>query len=251
MDFRIIIPARYQSSRLPGKPLIDIAGKPMIQHVYEKAKQTSATSIVVATDDQRIATVAKKFGADVCMTRVDHLTGSDRLSEVVTLLNYGPQDIIVNVQGDEPMIPPELIKQVANNLTIHESASMATLCEAIHDLDKLQNPNIVKVVMDIKGFALYFSRSVIPWVKEIDLHSPYQTYYRHIGLYAYRASFLQRYNNMTACPIELSESLEQLRMLWYGEKIHVEVACKKPEQDVNTEEDLIKVRNLIEAFDKA
>jgi 3-deoxy-manno-octulosonate cytidylyltransferase (CMP-KDO synthetase) len=250
MSFRIVIPTRYHSSRLPGKPLVDIAGKSMLQHVYEKAQQTTAKSIVIATDDERIVTLAKSFDADVCMTRIDHLTGSDRLAEVVTELNYPTDEIIVNVQGDEPLIPPEIIEQVAINLQANEAASVATLCEAIHDIETLQNPNKVKVVLDIQGYALYFSRNTIPWSKEIDFHLPLQNYYRHIGLYAYRVGFIQRFVNWVPSPLELSESLEQLRVLWYGEKIHVDIACKNPQQDVNTEDDLITVRQLLANDDK-
>ncbi len=243
-SFRIIIPARYQSSRLPGKVLMDIAGKPMLQHVYEKALKSGAKSVVIATDDARIEKAAKSFGADICMTKASHPSGTDRLAETIDLLGYDANEIIVNVQGDEPLLPVKLIQQVANNLAVREEASVATLCERIYDLEKLKNPNSVKVVLDANNYALYFSRSVIPWLKNDDIELSRQAYYRHIGLYAYRAEFVLRYVGWGHCPLESTESLEQLRVLWHGGKIHVDMAADKPQQDVNTEEDLFKVREL-------
>lgn len=240
MDFRIVIPARYQSSRLPGKVLLDIAGKSMLQHVYEKACQSGAKSIVIATDDERIKKTAENFGATVCMTQATHPSGTDRIAEAVNLLNYDDDDIVVNVQADEPLLPVSLIQQVANNLAIHTEAGIATLCERMHDEEKIQNPNTVKVVMDAKGFALYFSRSIIPWSPSFS-----GEYYRHIGLYAYRVDFIQRYVNWPHCPLEKVESLEQLRALWHGEKIHVGMAQEPSKQDVNTEDDLQKVREIL------
>lgn len=246
MDFRVIIPARYNSSRLPGKALMDISGKPMLQHVYERAIASGASSVVIATDDQRIAKAAEKFNAPVCMTATEHPTGTDRIAQAIEALDYAPEDIVVNVQGDEPLIPPAIIQQVANNLTLYTQASVATLCERIHNLDQLRNPNIVKVVINVQGYALYFSRSVIPWLKKDEINLPYQLYYRHIGLYAYRVAFLQRYVTWPHCPLEEMEALEQLRVLWNNEKIHVDVAIEKVKQDVNTLEDLEKVRAILQ-----
>ena len=243
MDFRIIIPARYNSSRLPAKALVDIAGKPMVQHVYEKACKSQAKSVVVATDDKRIADVCHKIGAEVCMTSPDHLTGTDRISEVISLNNYDEEDIIVNVQGDQPLVPYENIDQVANNLALNPDAGVATLCEVIRDSEDLHNPSMVKVVFTNKNMALYFSRSLIPWAKNIDLHA--QVYYKHIGLYAYRAGVIQQFVKWEPTVIELSESLEQLRFLSNNQKIHIDIAIKNPPIEVNTEEDLIKIRKWV------
>ena len=242
MNFRIVIPARYASSRLPAKALCEINGKPMVQHVYEQACKSSAQSVVVATEDSRIVKACEKFGAPVCLTSDKHLTGTDRIAEAVKLLNYAPDDVIVNVQGDQPFVPYENIDQVAHNLILHESANIATLCERIHDEEDLHNPAMVKVVMDINGYALYFSRSLIPWVKNINLHK--QIYYKHMGLYAYRAKTIQQFITWHPSPLELSESLEQLRFLYQGEKIHVESAVKSAPLEVNTLEDLEKIRQL-------
>jgi len=243
MDFRIIIPARYNSSRLPAKALVDIAGKPMVQHVYEKARKSKAISVVVATDDERIAAVCHKIGAEVCMTSSNHLTGTDRISEVISLNNYDEDDIIVNVQGDQPLVPYENINQVATNLASNPDAGVATLCEVIRDSEDLHNPSMVKVVFSHTNMALYFSRSLIPWAKNIDLHK--QTYYKHIGLYAYRAGVIQQFVKWEPSIIELSESLEQLRFLSNNQKIHIDIAIKNPPIEVNTEEDLIKIRQWV------
>ncbi|MDX2164279.1 MAG: 3-deoxy-manno-octulosonate cytidylyltransferase [Gammaproteobacteria bacterium] len=245
MDFRVIIPARYNSSRLPAKALVDIAGKPMVQHVYEKAKKSRAKTVVVATDDDRIAGVCKKIGAEFCMTDPNHLTGTDRISEVISLLRYEEDEIIVNVQGDQPLVPFENIDQVANNLALNPEAGVATLCEVIRDSADLHNPSMVKTVFDNKNFALYFSRSLVPYHKSPDLHL--QIYYKHIGLYAYRAGVIQQFVKWDPTPIELSESLEQLRFLSNGQKIHIDVAIKNPPIEVNTEEDLIKIRQWVAA----
>lgn len=242
MTFRIVIPARYASSRLPAKALCDIAGKPMVQHVYERACKSRADSIVIATEDERIVKICEKFGAPVCLTSDTHLTGTDRIAETVELMGYDPNDIIVNVQGDQPFVPYENIDQVAQNLIVHEQANIATLCERIHDEQDLHNPAMPKVVMDINGYALYFSRNLIPWVKTIDLHT--QVYYKHMGLYAYRAETIQQFVTWTPSHLELSESLEQLRFLSQGEKIHVGIAIKNAPLEVNTQEDLIKIRQL-------
>ncbi len=251
MPFSVIIPARYASSRLPGKPLLDIAGKPMIQHVYERALQSEAKEVVIATDDARIQAVAEGFGAKVIMTSPNHPSGTDRLEEVVSQLGYYADDIVVNVQGDEPLIPPRVINQVAHNLAAEPSAGIATLCEDITDEASLYNPNVVKVVMNHAGFAMYFSRAPIPWPRDHHLKGLAGlpegiNYYRHIGIYAYRVKLLKNFVKWVPAPLELAESLEQLRAMWNGEKIHVAVADEQPPAGVDTEEDLRRVRALLE-----
>ncbi|USD66212.1 3-deoxy-manno-octulosonate cytidylyltransferase [Vibrio sp. SCSIO 43136] len=247
MAFTVIIPARYQSTRLPGKPLADIAGKPMIEWVYQQALQAGAQQVIIATDDERVEAVAKGFGASVCMTSADHESGTERLAEVVEKMAIPEDHIVVNVQGDEPLIPPQVISQVANNLA-KSTAPMATLSVEIEDESEVFNPNAVKVVTDENGYALYFSRATIPWdrdnfatqVKKIA--SPLQ---RHIGIYAYRAGFINTYVNWQPSALEKIECLEQLRVLWYGEKIHVAVAEIAPPAGVDTPEDLEVVRAIL------
>jgi 3-deoxy-manno-octulosonate cytidylyltransferase (CMP-KDO synthetase) len=254
MPFSVVIPARYASSRLPGKPLVDIGGKPMIQHVYERALESEAVSVIIATDDQRIADVVKGFGADYVMTASTHSSGTDRLEEVVRSLGYYSDDIVVNVQGDEPLIPSRIINQVAHNLAAEAGASIATLCEKITDVESLFNPNVVKVVFDVKGFAQYFSRAPIPWARDqfatalparLPLNMPENiNYYRHIGIYAYRVKFLRSFVKWEPSPLETIECLEQLRALWNGEKIHVDLADEQPPAGVDTLEDLERVRRI-------
>lgn len=248
MDFKIIIPARYASSRLPGKPLLDIAGKPMIQHVYERAKESLASTVIIATDDQRIQQVASDFGADVCMTRADHTSGTDRLAEVTSQRSFADNDIIINVQGDEPCLPAELINQVANDLQQHSDADIASLYSQIGQEKHVFDPNVVKVVMDGQGYALYFSRAPIPWMRDhFDQQStlpPELPHYRHIGLYGYRASFLMHYAELSPCILEQEESLEQLRALYHGKKIHLSAANVDPGHGIDTEQDLADVREL-------
>ncbi len=247
----IIIPARYASTRLPGKPLADIAGKPLIQRVYECAVKTGAATVVIATDDERIRAAAEKFGARVCMTAPTHRSGTDRLAEVIRKLAIGEEQIVVNLQGDEPQMPPALIRDVAQKLEAHRDAVVATACHAIHDRDTFVNPNVVKVVCDANGYALYFSRAAIPWPREAMAGSSRGFLaYRHIGLYAYRAGFVRRYAAWTACPPEEAEQLEQLRVLWHGERIIVHEARELPEAGVDTPEDLERVRRYFEATDK-
>lgn len=249
--FHVIIPARYASTRLPGKPLQDIGGKPMIRHVWEQANKSDAASVTIATDDQRIAEVCAKFGATVVMTRADHPSGTDRLQEVVSQLGLDPEAHVVNVQGDEPLIPPALINQVAGNLREYPAASIATLAEPLQDIDTLFNPNAVKVVTDHQGFALYFSRAPIPWCRDDFANGQPQqlptlaAFRRHIGLYAYKVSFLHDYVRWPASPIEQAESLEQLRAMWFGCRIHVADACEVPPAGVDTAEDLERVRQLL------
>lgn len=240
----IIIPARYASTRLPGKPLIDVAGKPLIQRVYECAAKTGATEITIATDDERIRVAAERFGARVCMTSVNHRSGTDRLAEVVEKLAIAVEDIVVNLQGDEPLMPADLIREVAGKLTRHQDAMVATACHAIHDRATLTNPHVVKVVRDAKGYALYFSRAAIPWPRDAMAGQEVAAIeaFRHIGLYAYRAGFVRRYASWPPCPPEEAEQLEQLRVLWYGERIVVHEAQAMPEAGVDTPEDLARVK---------
>ena len=251
-SFVVVIPARYASSRLPGKPLQDIAGKPMIQHVWEQACKSSARQVVVATDDARIVAVCEGFGAEVLLTRVDHNSGTDRLAEVAAQLGLPADALLVNVQGDEPLIPPALIDQVAANLAAHPEAGIATLNEPIEDVEALFNPNVVKVSSDVNGLALTFSRAPLPWARDAfasskDTLPAGVTYRRHIGIYAYRAGFLQDFVAWGPCQLEDTECLEQLRALWHGVRIHVADALESPPAGIDTPEDLQRVRQLLGA----
>lgn len=253
MSFYVVIPARYASTRLPAKPLKDIAGKPMIQHVYERACKSAAREVIIATDDERIEVAAKAFGARVCMTLPTHNSGTDRLQEVTRHLQLQDDDIVVNVQGDEPLIPSSVINQVATNLAKAPNASVATLSEPIHSLDDFRNPNIVKVVADIGGRALYFSRAPIPWPRDHFAQANIQNLpqdfpcQRHIGIYAYRVALLNRFVGWPQAPLERIESLEQLRVLWQGENIHVAEACEAVPGGVDTQADLQRVKQLLES----
>lgn len=258
MSFTVVIPARYDSSRLPGKPLADIVGKPMIQHVYERAQESRAGRIVIATDDDRIQSACAIFGAEVVMTSANHVSGTDRLEEVARKLDFEDDHRVVNVQGDEPLIPPGLINQVADNLDLYPDAAIATLCERIHDARQVFNPNVVKVVFDHQGMAHYFSRAPVPWARNVwqDLTSLAGAdaalsgdiaYFRHIGIYGYRASVLRDFVSWAPAPTERAESLEQLRALYNGARIHVDIATEKPPAGVDTEEDLQRVRGWMEA----
>ncbi|ELL7085070.1 3-deoxy-manno-octulosonate cytidylyltransferase [Vibrio fluvialis] len=246
MSFTVVIPARYQSTRLPGKPLADIAGKPMVQWVYEQAMQAGAERVIIATDDARVEQVVLAFGGTVCMTSPDHQSGTERLAEVVKLMGIEDDHIIVNVQGDEPLIPPSIIRQVADNLAASQ-APMATLAVEISHEDEVFNPNAVKVVTDKDGYALYFSRATIPWDRDnfAKDKTVVQPLMRHIGIYAYRAGFINTYIQWPASQLEKIECLEQLRVLWYGEKIHVAVALEAPPAGVDTPEDLDAVRRIV------
>lgn len=252
MKFSVLIPARLASTRLPGKPLLDIGGKPMIQHVYERAVESGAGQVVIATGDARIEEVAAGFGAPVCRTGDEHRSGTERLAEAVRRLGLKPEEIVVNLQGDEPLMPPGLLRQVAQNLAAHNSAQMATLCTRIQEARELFDPHAVKVVTDRFGFALYFSRAVIPWDREAFSVTTEELpeaaeHYRHLGIYAYRAGFLQDYVSWPPCAIENMESLEQLRALWNGARIHVAEAQEIPGPGVDTEADLRRVRELFES----
>ncbi|MFP1762598.1 3-deoxy-manno-octulosonate cytidylyltransferase [Lonsdalea quercina] len=244
MTFTVIIPARFASSRLPGKPLADINGKPMVIHVMERAQESGAERVIVATDHPDVEQVVRQAGGEVCLTRPDHNSGTERLAEVIERYRLPDDEIIVNIQGDEPMIPPVIVRQVAENLA-GSRAGMATLAVPIVGSEDVFNPNAVKVVRDAEGYALYFSRAPIPWDRERFAQSKDNVgdhFLRHIGIYAYRAGFVRRYVSWAPSELEKIELLEQLRVLWYGEKIHVDVARAIPSVGVDTPEDLERVR---------
>ena len=250
MSFTVVIPSRYGSTRLPGKPLLDIGGKPMVQRVWEQAVKSGANQVVVATDDERVLAAAQAFGAEACMTSSDHPSGTDRLQEVAARFGWRDEHIVVNVQGDEPLIPSAVIDQVAANLASNPGAGVATLAEDISALDELVNPNAVKVVTDIDGMALYFSRATIPWPREPFSRGaeemPSQgSWLRHIGIYAYRTAFLHQYVTWQPAPMEQLEQLEQLRALYNGTRIHVDRTAVKVPAGVDTEEDLEAIRALV------
>ncbi|WP_312934035.1 3-deoxy-manno-octulosonate cytidylyltransferase [Pseudomonas sp.] len=251
LDFTVVIPARLRSTRLPGKPLLPIAGKPMVQHVWEQARKSGAARVVIATDDMSIFAACQAFGADVVMTRAEHESGTDRLAEVAAALGLATDAIVVNVQGDEPLIPPVIIDQVATNLAAHPEAGIATLAEAIHEPETVFNANAVKVVSDKNGLALSFSRAPLPWARDLFAQQRDQLpegvpYRRHIGMYAYRVGFLQDFVSWGPCWLEQTEALEQLRALWHGVRIHVADAIEAPAVGVDTLEDLERVRRLLE-----
>lgn len=247
MSFIAIIPARYGSSRLPGKPLADINGKPMVVHVMERALESGAKRVIVATDHPEVVKAVEDAGGEVCLTRVDHQSGTERLAEVIELCQFADDEIIVNVQGDEPLIPPVIIRQVAENLANSE-AGMSTLAVPIETAEEAFNPNAVKVVRNVQGYAMYFSRAAIPWERErfaISKETIGDVFLRHIGIYAYRAGFIRQYVKWEPSELEHIELLEQLRVLWYGEKIHVGVAKAIPSVGVDTPEDLERVRAIL------
>ena len=243
MAFKVVIPARYASTRLPGKPLLDIAGKPMIIRVAEQAIKSGASEVVIATDFEKIMQAAATHHIKAVMTRIDHVSGTDRIAEVAQTLNWADDDIVVNVQGDEPLIDPILINQVAEHLALNLNAVMATACHAIHDEASMMNPNIVKVVMDANSNALYFSRAPIPYPRD-EAHKQTIEAHRHIGIYAYRVGFLKKYATLAPSNLEKIESLEQLRVLQNGYKIGVAVTKYAPVTGVDTQEDLDFVRSV-------
>lgn len=270
MPFVVVIPARYASTRFPGKPLADLAGKPMIVHVAERAARSGAREVVVATDHPDIARAVEAHGHVAVMTRADHATGTDRIAEVVARRRYGANEIIVNVQGDEPLIDPRLIRSVASNLKRHRDAAIATACHSIHAAADFLNPNIVKLVLDESGYALYFSRAPIPYPRDAfarvasgprDAFARVATsrntgatlrrlpaglpVYRHVGIYAYRGAFLRRFKKLAPVPLEQFEALEQLRALAHGFRISVEVMTAPSAPGVDTPQDLSRVRRLI------
>lgn len=242
----VVIPARLASTRLPRKPLLDVAGKPLIRRVYEQAKQVQGARVVVATDTPEIAQAVEAFGGEVCMTAADHTSGTDRIAEAATLLRITDDEIIVNWQGDEPLMPPALVASVAERLASDTKAAIATACHPISDPEEFQNPNAVKVVLDASSHALYFSRAPIPWPRDSAAAEPFATIaHRHIGLYAYRAGFVRRFAALPPCPLERRESLEQLRALWHGYRIAVVVTDSAPVPGVDTPDDLARVRRLV------
>ena len=242
MKFHVIIPARYASTRFPGKPLAEIAGKPMVVHVCERAARSGASAVHVATDDERIADAVRTHGHGVVMTRADHASGTDRLAEAARKLRLKDSQIVVNVQGDEPLIAPKLIAQVARTLDRKRDASVSTACHEIHDAAAAASANVVKVVLDAEGCALYFSRSRVPYPREAGAKC-----YRHAGIYGYRVGFLKKYARLKPAPLEKSEALEQLRVLWHGYRIAVAVSEAEIPPGVDTPEDLEAVRRMLAA----
>ena len=244
--FIVVIPARFASTRLPGKVLLEIAGKPMVRHVHERALESGAERVIVAVDDERVARAVP--GAEACLTSVEHRSGTERIAEIVERLSLDPDTVVVNLQADEPLVPPVLIRQVARNLSTRPETHVATLCEPITSVDAVFDPNVVKVVRDDAGYALYFSRAPIPWHRaEFPRRDAWceGAHFRHLGLYAYRARFVRRYVRRAPVPIEEMESLEQLRVLFSGGRVHVDLAAAAPGPGVDTEADLAAVRALV------
>ena len=252
MSFIVLIPARLASTRLPNKPLADLAGKPMVVRVAERAARSGALRVIVATDDERIRAACRAHGIEVAMTRSDHPSGTDRIAEVAQALALADDAVVVNVQGDEPLIDPDLIAATANLISTQQP--MATAAHAITDCTELFNPNVVKVVLDQRSRALYFSRAVVPWSRDgfaasrTEMPRGY-TPLRHIGLYAYRADFLQKYPTLAESPLEKIEALEQLRVLWHGYPIAVHIAHNAPAAGVDTPEDLARVRRHFDSVE--
>lgn len=246
---KIVIPARLGSTRLPGKPLLDLAGKPMIVHVCERALE-AGSEVFVATDDERICAAVADLPVQAVLTRPDHASGTERIAEVADLMDWDDGEIVVNLQGDEPLMRPELIRKLAAALAAHAEAKVATLAAPIRERAELFDPAAVKVVLDQGGHALYFSRAPIPWYRDgfshpdapLPAHFPYL---RHIGIYAYSAGFLRRYVRWPASPLEAVEALEQLRILWHGERILVLPVARAPAAGVDTEADLRRVEAML------
>lgn len=255
-DFHIIIPARLNSERLPKKVLLDIGGKPMIQHVYERARASGAASVTIATDDESIESVCEQFGATVCMTQSTHRSGTERIAEAAANIGFDEDEIVVCLQADEPLMSPQLIAEAANQLSMHDHVKVATLATPLKASEELLNPNIVKVILNYRNVAIYFSRAPIPWERDqfAKLYSDpasraslklADAYYRHIGLYAYRAAFLETYASWSACALEKLESLEQLRIIWNGYRIHVGLTDVKVPGGVDTPEDYARVKSAV------
>ncbi len=250
MPYSVIIPARFGSTRFPGKPLADLAGKPMIVHVCERAAKSGAQGVYVATDDDRIAEAVRASGFRVLMTRAEHASGTDRLAEAVEQLGLPEQAIVINVQGDEPLIEPALIAEVAATLERDPDASMSTACHPLRDIGDVFNPNVVKVVLDAQGRALYFSRAPIPWARDAYAQERRELpeglpCFRHAGLYGYRAGFLRRYARLEPSPLERFEALEQLRVLWHGHRIAVAISSHEVAPGIDTPQDLENLRHLL------
>jgi 3-deoxy-manno-octulosonate cytidylyltransferase (CMP-KDO synthetase) len=251
VPYSIVIPARFAATRLPGKPLREIAGKSLLQHVYECAQRTQAQQIIIATDDERIRQVATGFGADVCMTSGEHQSGTQRINEVISTRGIAGDEIIVNLQGDEPLMPAACVAQVAELLVANADANMSTLATPITHADEVFDSNVVKVVLNKHRQALYFSRASIPWQrgsyehKRVE-HTEYWSCLRHIGIYGYRAAYIKEYVSLPVSPLEVLESLEQLRVLWHGGTIMVEHAVEIPGPGVDTEQDFVRVSQILE-----
>ena len=243
-EFLVVIPARLGSTRLPRKPLADIGGKPMVIRVAERAQQSHAQSVVVATDSTEIQAACDEHRIECLLTSADHLTGTDRIAEVAQLLKLPADTLVVNVQGDEPLIPPELINQVAQTLADNAACAISTVAVPIVDAAEINNPNVVKVVLNRSNEALYFSRATIPFVRDAEMTGNV-THLRHLGIYAYRADFLQAYARLEPAPPEQAEALEQLRALWNGYRIAVYTASQAPPAGVDTAEDLERVRRIL------
>ena len=251
-DFVVVIPARYASTRLHGKALVDIAGLPMVVHVAQRAQHSGAAEVLIATDDERIMSAAQAHGCQATMTRADHVSGTDRIAEVAARRGWGDEQIVVNVQGDEPCIEPELIRDVAQVLEDRPQAHMSTACYPLRNVTDLFDPNAVKVVLNHAGEAMYFSRATIPWARDAFAADRSRVpeglpIYYHIGIYGYRCGFLRHYPSLRPSAIESFEALEQLRALWNGHRIAVAVTEHAPEAGVNTAEDLERVRRLFAA----
>lgn len=250
MTFTVLIPARMASSRLPDKPLADLAGIPMVVRVAQRARVSSARRVVVATDDARVIAACQSHGVEAIMTRSDHLSGSDRLAEASEILQLSDQDIVVNVQGDEPLISPESIDAVAQLLAKRDDCTMSTLAHALDDVEEFASPHVVKVVLDARDTALYFSRAPIAWWRDGFSHGisklPSTAPLRHVGLYAYRVQFLRLFPQLKPAPLEMLESLEQLRALWHGYRIAVHVSEHAPGPGIDTPEDLARIRRFFE-----
>ncbi|HMM55760.1 MAG TPA: 3-deoxy-manno-octulosonate cytidylyltransferase [Candidatus Desulfobacillus sp.] len=247
MSFRVVIPARFASSRLPGKPLADLGGKPLVVRVAERAALSGADEVLVATDHEEVRAAVERHGFDVLMTRPDHASGTERIAEAAARRGWEDDAVVVNLQGDEPFMPPGLIASVAQALAADGEAVMATACHAIGSIEDFLNPNVVKVVCDAHGHAQYFSRAPIPWPRDAFAAAPGRLpanhpARRHIGLYAYRCAFLQQYAALPASPLEGIEALEQLRVLWHGFGIRVIETSQAPEGGVDTPEDLQRAR---------
>ena len=243
VSFKVVIPVRYASSRLPGKPLLTFQHKPIIEHVYRNACNSSAESVLIATDDERIAEAASKFDAQVCMTSSDHMSGTDRITEAVIKQGWDSDQIIVNVQGDEPQMPAENIKQVAQLLANSPQSSISTLCHQLNTIQEYEDPNVVKVVKTELGKAMYFSRSSIPYIRNVDVKVLQDNLvYRHVGIYAYRANYLQKFIQMPQSRLEQIEKLEQLRALENGDEIIVEECLENPGIGVDTIDDYHRLK---------
>ena len=247
MKFSVVIPARHASTRLPGKMLADIGGRPMVVRVAERARASGAAEVIVATDHADIAAAVRRFGFEAMMTRASHASGTDRIAEVAAKRRYDARWIVVNVQGDEPLIAPSLIDRVARDLAAHRDADISTACHPISSARELANPNVVKAALDRDGYALYFSRAPIPWARDawkrgVRHAPPGLPAYRHLGLYAYRAAFLRAYTRLAPAAIERFEALEQLRALAHGHRIHCAIARAAPHPGVDTAADLARVR---------